>query len=54
MEKPLVSFSIENFITVGLIAAFWYIVLVGGFSLWRNVSAPKAATAGGNVNLPNS
>lgn len=43
MDKPLVSFSIENFITIGLIAAAWYIVLVGGGQLLRGMSRRKAA-----------
>lgn len=44
MDKPLVSFSIENFITVGLIAALWYVVLVGGARLAHTVMKPKAAS----------
>ncbi|MGE3387938.1 MAG: hypothetical protein AB7K41_14505 [Bdellovibrionales bacterium] len=42
MDKPLVSFSIENFITVGLIAALWYVVIVGGAQLMRGVVAKRA------------
>jgi hypothetical protein len=42
MDKPLISFSIENFITIGLIAAFWYVVLVGGGQLMRGMAAAKS------------
>lgn len=41
MDKPLVSFSIENFITIGLIAALWYVVLVGGGQLLRGMASAK-------------
>lgn len=54
MEKTLVSFSIENFITVGLIAALWFVVLVGGYNIIKAKTTPVAVTAGGNVPLPNS
>lgn len=45
MDKPLVSFSIENFITIGLIAAFWYVVIVGGSQLARGVLVSKKAAS---------
>lgn len=43
MDKPLVSFSIENFITIGLIAAAWYVVIVGGGQLMRGMMRAKRA-----------
>lgn len=33
MERFTLDFSLPNFITIGLIAALWYIILVGGFSV---------------------
>lgn len=32
-ESLTLDFSLPNFITIGLIAALWYIVCVGGFSV---------------------
>lgn len=42
MDKPLISFSIENFITIGLIAALWYVVLVGGGQLMHGMMTKKS------------
>lgn len=33
MERFTIDFSLPNFITIGLIAAVWYLFIVGGFSL---------------------
>jgi hypothetical protein len=33
MERLTLDFSLPNFITIGLIAALWYAVFVGGFTL---------------------
>lgn len=33
MERFTLDFSLPNFITIGLIAALWYVLLVGGFSV---------------------
>lgn len=54
MERTLVSFTLENFITVGLIAAFWFVLLVGGFTIWQKAGSGSVATAGGSASLPKS
>jgi hypothetical protein len=36
MERLTIDLSLPNFITVGLIAALWFLVLVGGWSVWKN------------------
>jgi hypothetical protein len=33
VERFTLDFSLPNFITIGLIAALWYVLLVGGFSV---------------------
>lgn len=46
MERFTLDFSFPNFITIGLIAAIWYIVLVGGISvIVGNRSASAAPRA---------
>jgi len=44
MDRVTVDFSLPNFITIGLIAALWYAVLVGGFSVWQ-ASGNKTTSA---------
>lgn len=43
MERYTLDFSIPNFITIGLIAALWYVVIVGGMSVFAGKSKPAAA-----------
>lgn len=43
MERLTIDFSLPNFITIGLIGALWYAVIVGGYSLWSKTSAPAAS-----------
>lgn len=33
MERFTLDFSFPNFITIGLFAALWFIVIVGGYSV---------------------
>lgn len=33
MDKVTLDFSLPNFITIGLIAALWYAVVIGGFTI---------------------
>lgn len=33
MERTFIGFNLPNFITIGLIFALWYILIVGGGSL---------------------
>lgn len=42
MERYTLDFSLPNFITIGLIAALWYVVLVGGASLFIRKSEKAA------------
>jgi hypothetical protein len=39
MERFTIDFSLPNFITIGLIGALWYLVIVGGYSVWAKNSA---------------
>ena len=41
MDRVTIDFSLPNFITIGLIAALWYAVIVGGWSLWSAKSSPR-------------
>jgi len=43
MERATLDFSLPNFITVGLIAAAWYIVIVGASSLMMKKSGKTSA-----------
>jgi hypothetical protein len=44
MERFTLDFSIANFITIGLIAALWYLIFVGGFSVaFKTSNTPAAA-----------
>lgn len=43
MERFTLDFSLPNFITIGVIAALWYIILVGGFSVAIGFGAKKSA-----------
>lgn len=36
MEKVYVSFTLQNFITIGLFVAFWYFLLCGGINVLKN------------------
>lgn len=42
MERFTLDFSFPNFVTIGLFAALWYIVLVGGYSVLTKASAPAS------------
>ena len=43
MERFTIDFSLPNFITIGLIAAAWYLIVVGGFSIAVSTKAAEKA-----------
>lgn len=45
MERAYISFTLANFITIGLIAAIWYAVLVGGYQLYGSLNSSAAAAS---------
>jgi len=42
VERFTLDFSLPNFITIGLIAALWYVVIVGGLSVALRGKAKEA------------
>lgn len=41
MERFTLDFSLPNFITIGLIAALWFVLVVGTFSVAISVGGKK-------------
>lgn len=42
MERFTLDFSFPNFITIGVTAVFWGVVILGGYSVWKNSQAASA------------
>lgn len=42
MERFTIDFSLPNFITIGVVGAIWFLVIVGGYSVWAKSQAASS------------
>jgi hypothetical protein len=43
MERFTIDVSLPNMITIGLFGALWFLIIVGGYSVWKNTTGAGAS-----------